>query len=292
VGIVAVNFAYYSFYAAQELGYMDDENVKLDILATTEEQCMRGLISNSIDACPVGLDSVIKAQSSGAKVIATGVNPTITSIVAKSSIKSWDDLKGKSIGSNFPESGSSIAVRGLLRKNGLDPDKDVKYVVQGSSGDRVSALMAGKVDAAAVGSPGDFVAEAKGFRVLGRTTDAVPYTNLVAAIPGRSEKTDEGLRRMLKAMDKADKWIMDPANKDEAIAMLAKTFAFDPKLAPAIYSLNVEDAGFENDGVNINMAAFNGIAKLIADESSIKVAADPAKAYLDTRYLKDIGLLK
>ncbi|MFI5269024.1 MAG: ABC transporter substrate-binding protein, partial [Chloroflexota bacterium] len=60
-------------------------------------------------------------------------------------IKTIADLKGKNVGISKAGSPSDIAMRMALRKNGLDPDKDVRFVELGSTQARTAALIQGTI---------------------------------------------------------------------------------------------------------------------------------------------------
>ena len=78
-----------------------------------------------------------------------------------SPIKSVADLKGKVVGTNAYGSGVYFNMILMLRKHGIDPDKDVKIVETGfpASGD---AIRSGRVDAGPLAQPFALLAEEKG----------------------------------------------------------------------------------------------------------------------------------
>ena len=56
--------------------------------------------------------------------------------------------------------------RVIMRKYGLNPDKDVIWISVGTPPERLQALAAGSVDAADLSYPSDARGEKMGFRVL------------------------------------------------------------------------------------------------------------------------------
>ena len=87
-------------------------------------------------------------------------------LVAKPSITSLKDLKGKVISLGGPKDITRIYVERMLAPNGVKPG-DFDMVFAGATTARASALLAGAVDAAILLPPFNFQAVAKGFNSLG-----------------------------------------------------------------------------------------------------------------------------
>jgi len=78
-----------------------------------------------------------------------------------SPIKTIADMKGKSVGTNVFGSGILGPMFLLLKRNGLDPEKDIKLVETGFPGSE-DAIRAGRVDVGVLNQPFAARAEAKG----------------------------------------------------------------------------------------------------------------------------------
>jgi ABC-type nitrate/sulfonate/bicarbonate transport system substrate-binding protein len=78
-----------------------------------------------------------------------------------SPIKSIADMKGKSVGTNVFGSGILGPMFLLLKRNGIDPEKDIKLVETGFPGSE-DAIRAGRVDVGVLNQPFAARAEAKG----------------------------------------------------------------------------------------------------------------------------------
>jgi ABC-type nitrate/sulfonate/bicarbonate transport system substrate-binding protein len=79
----------------------------------------------------------------------------------ESPIKSIADMKGKSVGTNVFGSGILGPMFLLLKRNGIDPEKDIKLVETGFPGSE-DAIRAGRVDVGVLNQPFAARAEAKG----------------------------------------------------------------------------------------------------------------------------------
>jgi NitT/TauT family transport system substrate-binding protein len=74
-------------------------------------------------------------------------------LIVQESIKSKEQLKGKSVGISRIGSSSDVIARVFLRNLGLEPDKDVAIIQVGGGGERAAAFRTGRI-AAFPASPG------------------------------------------------------------------------------------------------------------------------------------------
>jgi NitT/TauT family transport system substrate-binding protein len=115
----------------------------------------------------------LHASLRGADVVIIGTisNTMSAGLVARKEIQSIRDLKGKKVG--IPSFGGLVEAGAVfaLRKNGLDPYRDVTLIQTGSETARLAALQKGATEATIISPPGLFVAERMGFRNLANLSD-------------------------------------------------------------------------------------------------------------------------
>jgi ABC-type nitrate/sulfonate/bicarbonate transport system substrate-binding protein len=87
-------------------------------------------------------------------------------LAAKKEFKSLKDLKGKRIAIGTFGAAADIALRVVLRQDGLDPERDVIRLQMGGGDLRFAALVGGTVDATILNFPFNLQAEKLGFNVL------------------------------------------------------------------------------------------------------------------------------
>jgi ABC-type nitrate/sulfonate/bicarbonate transport system substrate-binding protein len=109
-------------------------------------------------AVEMGLQAYIVAQHVGEK---PGSFSVYWAVKADSPIKTVADLKGKTVGINVYGGGIYYPMVLLLRKNGLDPERDIKLVETGFAPSE-DAIRSGRVDAGVLNQPFAARAEAKG----------------------------------------------------------------------------------------------------------------------------------
>jgi NitT/TauT family transport system substrate-binding protein len=105
------------------------------------------LQSGEIEIVDITGSEVVSADAAGADIIImatlTPVYPYVFEV--SQAISSKDDLKGKTIAVRASGDATDIATRVLLKKEGLDPDKDVTILAVQQEGARMASLMAGQI---------------------------------------------------------------------------------------------------------------------------------------------------
>jgi NitT/TauT family transport system substrate-binding protein len=91
--------------------------------------------------------TIASAAVSGANLVAVAcfMNTLPYELIVQESIKTPQQLKGKSIGISRIGSSSDVIARVFLKNLGLEPDKDVTILQVGGSGERAAAFRSGKI---------------------------------------------------------------------------------------------------------------------------------------------------
>jgi NitT/TauT family transport system substrate-binding protein len=118
------------------------------------------------------------------RTVAVNVDTAPYVLIGRPQIKSMKDLKGKKIAVSSLGSMSTLVVRELVARSGLDPDRDVTYLAVGGSEARSGAIAAGYVDAALMIIPLNYSSERQGYNRLAWGPDYVRYpTNGISGLP-------------------------------------------------------------------------------------------------------------
>lgn len=290
-GAILKSPVYWTFFAAEELGYLEEENLDVDVVTVRgDSECIQAIVGGSLDACPSNVDSLVRAAQGGAgiRAIATMTDPSVHSLVGAPDVRSFEDLRGKDIAAQGQEEGSTVAIFALLAANGFEnPRNEVNMVDVGGNSDRYAALTSGKVSAAVLTQPGDFIAVDEGNNLLGISPEAKPISNYVVAIPEGPESHHETLRRLVQAMSRSAGWIMDPDNEDAAVDQLETAFEMDRKYARAFYDLYVGELRYLEGGVNPSAASIDESLDVVDTYTSTDVTLTAADL-IETRYVEAI----
>jgi len=159
-------------------------------------------------------------------IVAINMNKVGGGIFSKSEIKTAEDLRGKTIGVSRAGSISEVILRYVLRaKLGLQPDRDVKFLVVGDPAVGLQALERGIVDATPITMPLPLIAAKMGFRelvnydALGITFPANTVTTLRQTIARRPDLIESFLKILIEGI------YIFKTNKAKSLAVMKKNLA-------------------------------------------------------------------
>jgi NitT/TauT family transport system substrate-binding protein len=135
---------------------------------------MPALLSGEVPISMLTGAAVVGAAAQGSDVvfIASGASNLVFQVVAAPQITSFEQLRDQPVGSTGIGSSSDFALRYALRRNGLDPERDViNRNVAGGDAQILAALQTGAILATAFAPPTDYFAVQQGFRSLARLAD-------------------------------------------------------------------------------------------------------------------------
>lgn len=203
------------------------------------------LVSGDIQIANSSGGAVASAVVAGASLVMTAcyINTLPYELVVQESVKSIEDLRGKSVGISRVGSASDVAARVLIKGLGLEPVKDVPIMQVGGPSERAAAFRTGKI----VGfpSPPGTIHLAKGMphRILISTADFqkrfdFPY---ICSTTTKSYLTAnrDTMRRLTMALIEAVHFLK--TRKEETKKLIAKyTRQNDPQYLEASYVANVK----------------------------------------------------
>ena len=138
------------------------------------------MLANQVEICHCGGSEAVNVNSANGDVVVTAVLTPVYpyKFMVAPEVKTFNDLKGKPIGISSIGGAVDVVTRLVLRKNGLDPDKDVILVPDNGSTFRIDAMLGGATKAAMADPPGLMQLESKGFHMLANpAADKIPSAN-------------------------------------------------------------------------------------------------------------------
>lgn len=192
------------FWVALDGGEFKKAGLDVDaVLISGGSKSMQALLSGGLDFAHVSGGVSVQANLNGGEVtiLGTGSNSMSAGVVAAKDIKSYQDLRGKKIGLASFGGNNEIGMRYALRKNGINPDKEVTFLQMGGERNRLTALERGTISGTIIAPPGLFVAEAQGYTRLGDLAAmGMRYPELSIVVRKRDLKERRDLlRRYLRA---------------------------------------------------------------------------------------------
>jgi len=162
------------WYVAQARGFYKKNGLEADLLfipSTTTS--VSSLVAGDVQVANASGGGVASAVVAGADLVmvACYLNSLPYELVVNESVKSAEDLKGKSIGISRVGSASDVAARALIRGLGMEPDKQVLIMQVGGPSERAASFRTGRI--AGFPSPPGIIHLTKGipYRVLISTAD-------------------------------------------------------------------------------------------------------------------------
>ena len=164
---------------------------------------LAAVTSGSVQFLAAGSTATISARLGGADItmLAVQSNKFDYTLFVNSEIKSPQDLRGKIVTGTRPGASADSALRLVLRKWGLEPDKDVIFIsVAESQQGRLNALYRGSVSATVLAPPFDSMARQLGLRELAdlRKLDVEYSGTSIAATGGYVKSHPAAVESFLK----------------------------------------------------------------------------------------------
>jgi ABC-type nitrate/sulfonate/bicarbonate transport system substrate-binding protein len=219
--------------------------LQIDLVTTTNSpNAVNALIGGSVDVAAVTPDSAWPAQDKAPdmKQVMAISDGTPYVVLAQPEISTAADLRGKTIGASAIKGGADIlALRVMLAEAGVR-DSDYTVVQAGAISDRTAAMKARAIDAVAQLEPQATTLRDEGFRELDNA-NSYPSLKGVHSVVLLAKQdwyaSNDSAVSLIKGWDAVTKWIYDPANKAELLAITKKTMGANDRSAEAVYTLHV-----------------------------------------------------
>src|SRR6476619_2608134 len=189
-------------------GFFGAQNLKADVVyIQSSASVIQQLSAGSLDmSMSTGLVDPIRAIDQGAAIALARfeVQAPPYALIAKSSIKSLKDLKGKVISVGGPKDITRLYVDRMLAPHGLKAG-EYDYIYAGATTARAQALLGGAVDAAILLPPSNFQLQNQGFNDLGLTIEYAPDLAFSGTMANKAwaARNPDVLKRVLAAQSKS-----------------------------------------------------------------------------------------
>src|ERR1051325_69826 len=139
-----------NWYIAKEKSLYKKYGLDADLIfIPSSTTTVAAVVAGSVSVGNISGGATANAAVGGANVVAVGcfINTLPYELIAQESIRSAQQLKGKSVGISRVGSSSDVAARVLLKELKLEPDKDVAILQVGGSTERAAAFRTGRIAA-------------------------------------------------------------------------------------------------------------------------------------------------
>src|SRR5438128_3279208 len=191
-------------WVGQEAGLYRRNGVDLELLYIgSSTKAVQALLGGDIDIMYSAAGAVVDANVAGADLVMIGCqyDQGQTSFFTSSSITSIAALKGKAVGVTRFDAFSDFVARHVLKKNRLQPVKDIAFLQLGGTQEIIAAMQKNLVQGGSISLPFSLKAKELGFRELLTTeTIALPFDYGCLIVKGSHVRTRrEELKKVLRA---------------------------------------------------------------------------------------------
>src|ERR1700675_264000 len=259
------------FVIAEKQGYFAKHGVTAETENLPSSDVLRSNLANGNgDLAYLAVDNAVAMVELAHQdmVILMGGEGSQNELVVQPGIKSLEELRGKTLIVDAPNTAYALQMKKILLAKGLQVVRDYEMKPIGGTPQRLIAMREHKEYAGSMlGPPALITAKHEGFVSLAKVQDVIGPYQAAGYFAQRKWALDnkENLDNYLAAIIEAQRWLMDPANKQQVIDLWISEFHMKPEIAAATYESSVNaPGGFEKDAA-LDSNGFKNVLQLRAE---------------------------
>jgi ABC-type nitrate/sulfonate/bicarbonate transport system substrate-binding protein len=237
IGNPGKSLNFFHFDLAIERGFFKEVGLDVKLINIKCDVAVTALLTGDLQAtgCVGSASRFIASQNVPVRTVIWLFKKPTFYVVARPDIKSAADLKGKIIGISSFGSDTDLSMKVFAQSAKLDPEKDMKRIVAGSTSIRLQGLKASSLDATTLSPPFNVYAEQMGLRVLGYVGDFLEFpqsgfTVSDATLKNKRDVIKRLLRGTLRGLQFSFK------NRAETVRFIAKDYKLQESIADKVYA--------------------------------------------------------
>ena len=280
--------------AANQTDFLKRENLRVAINTVTDSSTLlRNLISGNYDLILNNADNVIAwaegqgedPQKNDFVIFLGGSQGVDQKFVVAPGINDYQDLKGKVFAADATTTGYAVVAIAIMKKYGLERDRDYSLKSFGNTGARADAMSRGDA-AGAMMSMSDEEIKKRGFKMLCEAKDHVKHyaRGLGATRRDWATANEDLVVRFTRAMIRATDWLQDAKNKDAVIQLLLGQTKNNHARAEAIYASALSPSMGFTPRSRIDREGIRTIIELREIAGLMQPPVPKPEKYVDERY--------
>jgi ABC-type nitrate/sulfonate/bicarbonate transport system substrate-binding protein len=200
-------------------------------------------------------------------IIVAGGEGSQNELIAQGGIKSVKDLRGKTLIVDAPNTAYALQMKKILLLNGLTPT-DYEIKPHGVTPMRLTAMREHKEFAGSMlGPPASILAKRSGLVSLGSVQNLIgPYQAAGSWAQRKwAQEHRDSLVAYLAAFIEAQRWLLEPRNRDQVIALFMKESHLPADVAAEAYILSMTRPGGYQKDARLDLEGFANVLKLRAE---------------------------
>lgn len=270
-----------------EKGLYRKEGIDLQFRILRGDLAVSAMVSGREVDYMYGAGTAFLAAARGAslKILSHDFKSVLFYLMAQPNIQSPKELKGKKIAVSSLGGTGAASARASLMALGLDPERDMTFIVIGAASIRMAAMESGSVQAAIMPVPWNIRMKQKGFKelIFAGKIMSQPLTGIattkekIEKKPGQVKKVLRGFLNSLKAVRQERK---------ELTEFIGRKFNLEPQVADEAYGIVLQT--LSEDGT-VSQKVLQELLEQIKKETEVKreiVVTD----IVDYRMLREVAM--
>lgn len=288
-------------FAAIERGYFAEEGLAVELVLTPSSVAQaERTAAGEFDIVFTAFDNVV-AYGEGQGATADGVNPDYVvlmgatqlelAIVTAPEVKTYEDLKGRSIALDALTTGFAFVLFDMMKNSGLGRD-DVTFAAVGATPQRWQSVKAGEHAATLTIEPFTSIARRSGFNVLDVSSNHFDsyQGGSVAARRAYAAENPETVKAFIRAYLKGLAWTLDPANREAGAALLQGRMPdIQPAAVPSIMASLLSPRSGLTPGANILPDGMKAVLDLRSRYGKGGKTLTDIEKYLDLSFFEAVA---
>ena len=204
IGLPSVTITAMPFFVARDHGYFQQEGLSAEMVVMPAALNIRVLLAGDIQyAATIGSAVAAAIRGINVRTVMLFVDRPLQDLVGGPGIKSIGDLRGKTVALSSRGGLQDIIMRRMLAQSKLDASQVTMVTIAGQMA-LIAAVKTGRVAAALLNPPYNFLAYREGLTNLGFSGDFVRLPSTGIATLGETlERSPDQVRRLTRAIARA-----------------------------------------------------------------------------------------
>ncbi|MDH3533497.1 MAG: cyclase family protein [Gammaproteobacteria bacterium] len=221
VGTISTSINNWPLWVAEAKGFFDDQGLDVRVTVTGESEHQLDMVdAGELEIFHQAADHFVREIEHGKDyVVLHTITRAANDLLVRPEIETFADLRGKTIALDNLQTGYWLLFRRVLQKYGLQPGD---YHLSPNSGGPTSRMQKVRDDVAQftyMNAPASIRANLDGFPILTNLSEHYPEfpASSIGARRSWAESNRTGVIAYLRGYITATEWLLDPANRAEAI---------------------------------------------------------------------------
>ena len=228
--IPSLNANFLPVVIAEEKGFYRSAGIQAQVQPVKTPVAITGAFTGDVGYVFAATSTIGAAIQGLALRVVSYINLGTFFLYAAPNIRSVADLKGKTIARASIAGLEYHSLQTILKANGVDPLRDVKYITLGDNSLGLAAVKSGQAHAAIANLPTPLAAEKEGLHIIANSAD---YTRFPTAAVGvsldRIKSRPHEVKEVVRGTLLATRYI--PEHLEESAQILARWHKLPPDVA-------------------------------------------------------------